>query len=85
MKTKICIRDNNSSTEIELDKNITINMKHGGCPIAELLKGLDDSRSVDFIAHRILHRWLSLIDGDPTTANPFVEVIRENEKAIATL
>jgi hypothetical protein len=84
MKTKICIRDNESSTEIELDKNITIKMKHGGCPIADLLQGLDDSRSVDLIAHRILHRWLPLIE-DPVTVNPIVEVTRGNEKAMATI
>lgn len=85
MTTKIHIHDRDSSTEIELDKNVVIKTTHGGCPVEELLKGLDESRSVEQIAHRIHHRWLATYKDNPEISHPTVKVTRGPEQAVATI
>lgn len=85
MRTKIIIHDSQSSAEVELDKNVVIHVKKGKCPIENLLKNLDVSRSAERIAHRILHRWLDVYDGNPEISHPTVEVIRDAEQAVAII
>ena len=85
MTTKIHIHDSRSSAEIELDKNVVIRVMNGKCPVENLLRGLNTNHSVEQIAHRILHRWMSIYDGNPEFSNPTVVVSRNSEQAIATI
>lgn len=62
-------------------------MGYGHKPVPELLGGkdLDTKCSAERIAHRILHRWLDMYEGNPEISHPTVEVIRDFEQAVATI
>ena len=86
MKTLIRIHDTRSAVELEIVDHTVRVLDNSGCPLVEnILDGLNIGRSIEQIAHRILHRWLSAYEGDPAANQLSVDVIRGRDRATAAI
>jgi hypothetical protein len=85
MKTQILIRDSQSTIELEIvDSTVTV-VSGGEHRVEDILTGLKIGRSVDSIAHRVLHRWIARYEGDPVANHLTVDVICGSNQATATI
>lgn len=86
MKTLIRIHDTRSAVELEIVDHTVRVLDDSGCPLIEnILDGLNIGRSIEQIAHRILHRWLASYEGDPAANHLAVDVIRGKDFATAAI
>ena len=86
MKTLIRIHDTRSAVELEIDGRAIRVLDDSGCPLIEnILNGLNIGRSIEQVAHRILHRWLTGYKGDPVANQLSVDVIRGDDRTTATI
>ena len=85
MKTQILIRDTKSTIALEIvDGTVTVT-EGGDRQVEDILVGLKIGRSVDSIAHRVLHRWIARYEGDPVANHLTVDVICGSNQATATI
>ena len=85
MKTQILIRDTKSTIALEIVDNTVTVVSGGEHQVEDILAGLKIGRSVDSIAHRVLHRWISRYEGDPVLNRLAVDVICGSDRATATI
>ena len=87
MKTLIRIHDTRSAVELEIVDHTVRVLDNTGClvEIEDVLDKLKIGNSIEQIAHRILHRWLSAYEGDPAANQLSVDVIRGRDRATAAI